>query len=107
TILMLLGLTEPSAGDISVLGLDPRRRPLSVKRQVGYLPDAVGFYDELSAWENLRYITKLNGLAPQEADRRIGAALARMGLEGVAQEPVATFSRGMRQRLGLAELLCK
>ncbi|GIX27962.1 MAG: hypothetical protein KatS3mg123_1843 [Burkholderiales bacterium] len=107
TILMLLGLTEPSAGEISVLGLDPRRRPLTVKRQVGYLPDAVGFYDELTAWENLRYITKLNGLPAAEAERRIGAALARMGLEGVTHDRVATFSRGMRQRLGLAELLCK
>ncbi len=107
TILMLLGLTEPSAGEISVLGLDPRRRPLTVKRQVGYLPDAVGFYEELTAWENLRYITKLNGLPAAEAERRIGAALARMGLEGVTHDRVATFSRGMRQRLGLAELLCK
>jgi ABC-2 type transport system ATP-binding protein len=107
TILMLLGLTEPSGGDISVLGLDPRRWPLTVKRQVGYLPDAVGFYDELTAWENLRYITKLNGLPAAEAERRIGAALARMGLEAVAHVRVATFSRGMRQRLGLAELLCK
>ncbi|PZP56961.1 MAG: ABC transporter ATP-binding protein [Azospira oryzae] len=107
TILMLIGLTEPTSGELSVLGLDPRLTPLMVKRQVGYLPDAVGFYDELTAWENLRYITKLNGLPAAEADRRIGAALERMGLARVANQRVATFSRGMRQRLGLAELLCK
>ena len=60
TILMLLGLTEPSAGSVQVLGLDPARSPLSVKARVGYLPDQVGFYDQLTARENLSYIARLN-----------------------------------------------
>ncbi len=55
TILMLLGLTEPTRGEARVLGLDPMREPLKVKSRVGYLPDQVGFYGELTAWENLRY----------------------------------------------------
>ncbi|MER3603175.1 MAG: ABC transporter ATP-binding protein, partial [Thermus sp.] len=55
TILMLLGLTEPTRGEARVLGFDPVREPLKVKARVGYLPDSVGFYGELSAWENLRY----------------------------------------------------
>ena len=55
TILMLLGLSEISAGQARVLGHDPVRDPLTVKRRVGYLPDAVGFYDNLSAAENLRF----------------------------------------------------
>jgi ABC-2 type transport system ATP-binding protein len=107
TILMLLGLTEPSAGRVEVLGFDPVRRPLSVKARVGYLPDQVGFYDELSARENLIYIARLNGLARGEGYRRIEAALQRMGLEEAAHRAVGTFSRGMRQRLGVAELLIK
>lgn len=107
TILMLLGLTEPTAGSIRVLGLDPARQPLSVKARVGYLPDQIGFYDGLTAHENLIYIAKLNGLRRQEANQRIEAALTQMGLSEVAGRRVGTFSRGMRQRLGVAELLIK
>jgi ABC-type multidrug transport system, ATPase component len=107
TILMLLGLTEPTSGQVRVLGVDPARRPLSVKARVGYLPDQVGFYDELSAWENLIYIAKLNGIPRKEAYRRIDEALERMGLSQVANHRVRTFSRGMRQRLGVAEILIK
>lgn len=107
TILMLLGLTEPTAGWARVLGFDPMRRPLEVKSHVGYLPDQVGFYDELTARENLVYTAKLNGLARPVARKRINEALARMGLADVADRRVGTFSRGMRQRLGVAEILLK
>ncbi|WP_348627743.1 ABC transporter ATP-binding protein, partial [Mesorhizobium sp. M2C.T.Ca.TU.002.02.1.1] len=107
TILLLLGLTEPTAGSIRVLGLDPLRQPLAVKRQVGYLPDQIGFYDHLTAWENLAYTARLAGLISKEADGRINDALARVRLAEVAHRRVATFSRGMRQRLGLAEVLVK
>jgi len=61
TILMLLGLTDISDGQARVLGHDPTREPLAVKRQVGYLPDQVGFYDNLTAAENLRYTARLMG----------------------------------------------
>jgi ABC-2 type transport system ATP-binding protein len=107
TILMLLGLTEPSAGTVQVLGFDPARQPLKVKAQVGYLPDQVGFYEDLTARENLNYIAKLNGLSREEAHRRIEAVLAQVHLSYVADKRVGTFSRGMRQRLGVAELLLK
>lgn len=107
TILMLLGLTEPTAGQVQVLGFDPARQPLSVKAHVGYLPDQVGFYDGLTAWENLAYIAKLNGLRRDEADVRIHTVLAQMGLSDVAHKRVGKFSRGMRQRLGLGEVLLK
>jgi ABC-2 type transport system ATP-binding protein len=107
TILMTLGLTEPTAGRVQVLGVDPARQPLSVKAQVGYLPDQVGFYDELTARENLIYIARLNGLGRTEAYRRIDANIARMGLSDAAEKPVGTYSRGMRQRLGVAEVLLK
>ncbi len=107
TILMLLGLTEPTEGSVRVLGLDPARQPLSVKAQVGYIPDQVGFYDDLTGRENLIYIAKLNGLPRAEAFRRIDEALNRVGLDEVADRPVGTYSRGMRQRLGVAEVLIK
>jgi len=107
TILMLLGLTEPSSGTVRVLGHDPAREPLAVKRRVGYLPDAVGFYDELTARQNLRYTARLIGLNRAEAAVRIQHALERVGLGPVADHRVRTFSRGMRQRLGLAEIRLK
>ncbi|HEU4323046.1 MAG TPA: ABC transporter ATP-binding protein [Roseiflexaceae bacterium] len=107
TILMLLGLTEPTAGTVRVLGLDPARQPLSVKARVGYLPDQIGFYDRLTARENLLYTARLNGLRGAEARARIDAALEQMGLSGAADKRVGAFSRGMRQRLGLAEILLK
>ncbi|HEY3795920.1 MAG TPA: ABC transporter ATP-binding protein [Bradyrhizobium sp.] len=107
TILMMLGLTEISSGTVGVLGHDPARSPLQVKRRVGYLPDSVGFYDHLTASENLAYTAKLMGLPPAERTRRIVAALARVRLSDVADKRVATFSRGMRQRLGLAEIIVK
>lgn len=107
TILMLLGLTDPTSGSVNVLGLDPTRYPLQVKSRVGYIPDQVGFYDDLTAWENLVYTAKLNGIPRAEAYRRIEAALERVGLSQVAHQAVRTFSRGMRQRLGVADVLIK
>jgi len=107
TILMLLGLTEASHGEARVLGRDPMRDPLSVKRAVGYLPDAVGFYDGLSAATNLVYTARLAGIPRPEIRGRIDDALARVDLTEHADRRVATFSRGMRQRLGLAEILMK
>lgn len=107
TILMLLGLTEPTAGTVRVLGFDPARQPLSVKTRVGYMPDEVGFYDNLTARENLIYIAKLNGLPRDQAYSRIDEALAQVGLTDTANKRVGTFSRGMRQRLGVADVLIK
>jgi ABC-2 type transport system ATP-binding protein len=107
TILMLLGLTEISSGAARVLGHDPVREPLAVKRRVGYLPDSVGFYDYLSARDNLRYTARLIGFAEAEREARVADALARVDLAEVAGNKVGTYSRGMRQRLGLAEILMK
>ena len=107
TILMLLGLTEISSGRVGVLGFDPARQPLKVKRRVGYLPDSVGFYDHLTAEENLAYTAKLMGLSLAERTQRIAHALERVRLSDVGHKRVATFSRGMRQRLGLAEIIVK
>jgi ABC-2 type transport system ATP-binding protein len=107
TILTLLGLTEADGGTISVCGADPTRDPIAVKERVAYLPDLVGFYDNLSARENLRYTGRLAGIGSRELDGRIMRALERVRLADVANARVATYSRGMRQRLGLAEILMK
>jgi len=107
TVLMLLGLTEPTEGVARVLGLDPARQPLAVKRRVGYLPDDVGFYPGMSGRANLQYTARLNGMPRRAADERIGELLAEVRLEEAADRPVETYSRGMRQRLGIADALVK
>jgi ABC-2 type transport system ATP-binding protein len=107
TILMMLGLTEVTEGAITVAGFNPARQPLAVKRRVGYLPDAVGFYDHLTARENLRYTARLAGIPRAEAEPRIAAAMRQVSLGDVMDKKVEGFSRGMRQRLGLAEVNMK
>ena len=107
TILMMLGLTETSGCSVDVLGFNPVRQPLEVKRRVGYMPDTVGFYDQMTAADNLRYTARLIGFARLEREKRIAEAMARVGLADSADKRVGTFSRGMRQRLGLAEILMK
>ena len=107
TILMLLGLTEPTEGEARVVGLDPARYPREVKRRVGYLPDAVGFYDDMSGRANLRYTANLNGLNGKAAEQAIDEVLGQVGLTDRGSDKVGTYSRGMRQRLGIADALVK
>jgi len=104
---MLLGLSEPSAGAARVLDLDPARNPVAVKRQVGYLPDSVGFYSGMTGRQNLRYTARLNGIDRKVAEERIDGLLARVGMTDAADMAVEKYSRGMRQRLGLADVLVK
>ena len=107
TMLMLLGLTEPSSGTVQVCGFNPTREPLKVKRIVGYLPEKVGFYEDLTARQNLEYTAELNKLPRREADERITSLLGTVGLSKVVDQEVRTFSRGMKQRLGIADIWVK
>ena len=107
TILMLLGLSEPTDGHAFVCGFDPTRQPLEVKKRVGYLPENPGFYEDLTARENLFYIARLNRVPRTEANRRITRLLEQVGLDNDGDRPVSEFSRGMKQRLGIAEVLVK
>ena len=107
TILMLLGLTEASGGSVRVLGYDPARQPIEVKRRVGYMPENLGFYGDLTGRENLEYVAELNDIPRDEARRRIDAALEKVRMAGEDRKLVGAYSRGMRQRLGIAEILIK
>jgi len=107
TILMLLGLTEPTSGRARVVGLDPARNPLEVKRRVGYLPDSVGFYGALTGRENLRYTARLSGLPRSEAEARIDEVLEQVNMTARADSKTEEYSRGMLQRLGIADALVK
>lgn len=107
TILMFLGLTEPTSGKVKVIGFDPTRDPFHVKEKVGYLPENVGFYDDMDARQNLRYIARLNRIPDKVSDTRIDETLNLVGLLDEAKKKVGTYSKGMRQRLGIAEVLIK
>jgi ABC-2 type transport system ATP-binding protein len=106
-ILMLLGLTEPASGSARIFGFDSTREPLKVKRLAGYLPEKLGFYDNLTARENLKFIARLNNLSEAESHRLIEQVLEAVGIAEVAEMAVGKFSRGMKQRLGIADVLVK
>ncbi len=107
TILMLIGLTEPTSGSASVCGFDPTRKPLEIKRRVGYLPENPGYYEDLSAEDNLLYIARLNRIPITNNGQKIIEVLEQVGLADDRHRPVREYSRGMKQRLGFAEVLIK
>ena len=107
TVLMLLGLTEPTEGFAWIDGHDCIREPIAVKRIVGYLPDNVGFYNDLTGRENLRFTGRLNGLSGDFLEQRIEELLERAGMTEAADKKAGTYSRGMKQRLGVADVLMK
>src|ERR1051325_10346745 len=82
TILMMLGLTEPSAGQVTVCGYNATSNPVAVKKKVGYMPDNIGFYDGMSALDNLVYIGRLNGIRESTLRQR---AMEMMDLVGLSQ----------------------
>jgi len=107
TLLMFLGLTEPTSGKVSVIGFDPTRDPFHVKEKVGYLPENVGFYDDMDARQNLQYIARLNRIPDKISAGRIDESLKVVDLLEEVGKKVGTYSKGMRQRLGIAEVLIK
>jgi ABC-2 type transport system ATP-binding protein len=107
TILMMLGLTEPTLGTVKVCGWDSTRNAIEVKRKVGYLPEDVGFYEDYSGLENLLYSARLNRISGKEARQRAEQLLDRVGLKDAIHKQAGKYSRGMRQRLGLADVLIK
>ena len=107
TLLMFLGLTEPTSGKVRVIGFDPTRNPFHVKEKVGYLPENVGFYDDMDARQNLQFISRLNRIPDKVSSEKIGESLKMVDLSEEVGKKVGTYSKGMRQRLGIAEVLIK
>jgi ABC-2 type transport system ATP-binding protein len=107
TILMLMGFSEPTSGTVSVVGHNPAREPIKVKKVVGYMPEKIGFYDDLTARENLQYTGRLNGLTGSLLSDKIDVLLEVVGLKDKAGQVVGKFSHGMKQRLGIADVMVK
>ena len=107
TTLMLLGLTEATSGKAFLDGKDCMHNSLEIKRIVGYLPDNVGFYNEMTGFENLCFTGYLNGLNKQTCKERADKYLKRVSMDYARDRNVGEYSRGMRQRLGIADVLMK
>ncbi|MCW2239048.1 ABC transporter ATP-binding protein [Azospirillum canadense] len=98
---MMLGLVRPDGGEVRVLGRDPAEAAADVRRSVGFLPESVAFYEAMTGWETLRFYARVKRRPAEECR----ALLARVGLADAAGRRVGTYSKGMRQRLGLAQAL--
>ena len=107
TILMLLGLINPSRGRGWVANYDITKESKKIRTIAGYIPERYSFYEDLSAYRNLKFFGKLNGISDSEIDDRIKWALELVELHDWINSPVKTFSRGMKQRLALANVLIK
>ncbi|WP_062353602.1 ABC transporter ATP-binding protein [Bacillus kwashiorkori] len=107
TILMMLGLSEPTSGTVLVSSINSTTNPIEVKKKVGYLPDNVGFYTNMTGLENLLFTAGLNGISKKLAEERAKLLLEKVGLTYAAHKKTGTYSRGMKQRLGLADVLMK
>ncbi|MGQ9551692.1 MAG: ABC transporter ATP-binding protein [Candidatus Bathycorpusculaceae bacterium] len=107
TLLMLMGLTLPTSGTAKVGGYDIVKDSRNVRKIAGMLPEGAGYYEDMTARQNLNYIGRLNDIPKPELDERINEFLGAVGLADWANVKVEKFSRGMKQRLGIAEVLIK
>lgn len=105
TINLMIGMLQPTSGSIRIAGIDVESNPLEVKKICGYLPENVGFYDHMTAKQNLLYFSEFYGFSKQEASGIIDDLFELVGIADAANRKVGEFSRGMKQRLGLAQAL--
>ncbi|MGE3844965.1 MAG: ABC transporter ATP-binding protein [Vicinamibacterales bacterium] len=103
TVNLLTTLLQPTSGVIEVAGVDASLRPEEVRRMIGYLPENVQFYDNLTTMENLRFFGRLSGL--RRPDARIREVLAYLEFSDHDHDRVGSFSKGMRQRVGIAQAI--
>ncbi len=103
TIKLLLGLLEPTAGSCAIFGVPSGR--VEARREVGYLPESPYFYRHLSGRELVRFYARMCGMGGASLEARLGEVLALVGLSAAAERRVGTYSKGMLQRIGLAQAL--
>jgi ABC-2 type transport system ATP-binding protein len=103
TLKLLMGLVFPTGGTARILGKDINDP--EIKAQIGFLPEQPYFYDYLTAKELLEYYAQLSGVQPKERSRKIDALLERVGLQDAARLQLRKFSKGMLQRVGLAQAI--
>ncbi len=107
TILMLLGLIPPTEGTAIVNGADIKENPLQARRNVGLLPENAGFYDNLTAKQNLSFYAELADVPEKVSSDRCEKLIDMVGLGDKRAVKVGAYSRGMKQRLGIAQSLVR
>lgn len=106
TLMRILStISKPTAGGITLDGVDVVKYPNTVRKILGYLPQDFGVYPNLSAVEFLEYIAAIKGFSGKNIKLRIEALLEELNLTGVKNRPIGTYSGGMRQRIGIAQVL--
>lgn len=105
TIKILMGFIYPDLGYAKIFGKDVFRHGKEIRKRIGYLPEEMGFYDQLSAYENLNFYARLFGVPKAEREKRIEESLERVSLLERKDSPVREYSHGMKQRLGIAQSL--
>lgn len=103
TTRILVGLAKPNAGHVGILGRDAVAEAKLIKRSLGYLPESPAFYDWMRAGEYLSFVGEAFGLGGHELRRKVADLLDASGLSDAAKRKIGTFSRGMKQRLGIAQ----
>lgn len=103
TVSILTTLIDPTSGSASICGFDIQKERLNVQKRIGYLPENVKFYDNLTAFENLEYLAKLSGI--KNPEKKINEVLAFIDFTGIENKKLGEFSKGMRQRIGIAQAI--
>jgi len=101
TLKMLMGLVQPDAGKINVLGLDVLKQPVEVKRLVGYVPESANIYEFLTGIEYLDFIADIYEVPPEEKKQRINEYLKALQLEGREGDMINSYSDGMKKKISL------
>jgi gliding motility-associated transport system ATP-binding protein len=105
TMKMITGFLTPTSGRVSILGHDVAREPIQAKATIGYLPEGAPAYADMTPSSFLNFTAEVRGLAGAEKRRAIGAAVDKVSLEPVLQQPIDTLSKGFKRRVGLAQAI--
>jgi ABC-2 type transport system ATP-binding protein len=105
TIKCLTGLLRPTSGEMHILGMDPLREPVAVKRRIGVVPEDLALFERLTARETLGFVAQVHGIEVEVAKRRAEELLGLMALTDAAETIVADYSHGMKKKLSLATAL--
>ncbi|NLA75998.1 MAG: ATP-binding cassette domain-containing protein [Deltaproteobacteria bacterium] len=105
TLRMLTGFLKPSAGKIRIKELNIDENPIKVKRLIGYLPESAPLYNEMLAYDYLRYIAAIRGIEKGQADSRLKHVAELCGINDAMHKPIGTLSKGYKQRVGLAHAM--
>ncbi|MDD3792637.1 MAG: ABC transporter ATP-binding protein [Candidatus Bathyarchaeota archaeon] len=101
TLKMIMGLVQPTSGSVQVLGIDVKKDPVAVKRQVGYVPESPSVYEFLTGIEYLDFIADIYGISPADKKQRVNEYLKALQLEGREGDMINSYSDGMKKKISL------